>query len=247
MFTLEISYLGALIGGLLSFLSPCVLPLVPPYLCYLGGTSLEELTADGAIDRNLTRRVVITAIVFVLGFTTVFVTLGATASAMGGFITDPAGVLSKIAGAIIVVFGLHFIGLFKIGLLYREARFHIDKRPAGLIGAYLIGLAFAFGWTPCVGPVLAAILTLAADQQSVASGAMLLGVYSLGLGVPFIAAAFAARPFLGFMRRFRAHMRKVEIAMGVLLIVTGVMIFTGSFTDLGYWLLEAFPALGTNG
>ncbi len=247
MFTLEISYLGALIGGLLSFLSPCVLPLVPPYLCYLGGTSLEELTADGAIDRNLTRRVVITAIVFVLGFTTVFVTLGATASAMGGFITDHAGVLSKIAGAIIVVFGLHFIGLFKIGLLYREARFHIDKRPAGLIGAYLIGLAFAFGWTPCVGPVLAAILTLAADQQSVASGAMLLGVYSLGLGVPFIAAAFAARPFLGFMRRFRAHMRKVEIAMGVLLIVTGVMIFTGSFTDLGYWLLEAFPALGTNG
>ena len=247
MFALDISYLGALIGGLLSFLSPCVLPLVPPYLCYLGGTSLEEITAEGAVDRSLTRRVVITAIVFVLGFSTVFVTLGATATALGGFITDYADVLSKIAGAIIVVFGLHFIGLFKIGLLYREARFHVDKRPAGLIGAYLIGLAFAFGWTPCVGPVLAAILTLAADQKSVASGAMLLAVYSLGLGVPFIAAAFAARPFLGFMRRFRAHMRKVEIAMGVLLIVTGVMIFTGSFTDMGYWLLEMFPTLGTFG
>ncbi len=247
MLTLDVTYLGAFVAGLLSFVSPCVLPLVPPYLCFLGGTTLDRITAEGGVDRALTRRVVGSSVLFVLGFTTVFIALGATASAIGNAVTDYADILSKIAGAVIVLFGLHFMGVLRIGVLYREARFHVQRRPTGPLGAYAIGLAFAFGWTPCVGPVLAAILTVAAEKSSIASGSALLGVYSLGIGIPFIAAAFAARPFLGFMQRMRAHMRKIEIGLGLLLVATGVMIITGSFADLGYWLLEAFPGLGTLG
>jgi cytochrome c-type biogenesis protein len=247
MFALDVTYLGALVGGLLSFLSPCVLPLVPPYLAYLAGTSMDDITGEGALRAGVTGRLTRTAVVFVLGFTTVFVALGATASALSAVVTDNAGLLSRIAGAVIVVFGLHFIGVVRIPLLYREARINVAGRPAGLIGAYLMGLAFAFGWTPCVGPVLAAILTVAADKGSIGSGAALLTVYSAGLGLPFIVAALGARPFLGFMRRFRAHMRKVEIAMGALLIATGAMMLAGTFQDLGFWLLEAVPSLGTLG
>lgn len=247
MFTLDVTYLGALLAGLLSFLSPCVLPLVPPYLCFLGGTTLDEIATEGAAERSVAPRIVLASVLFVLGFTTVFVALGATASVAGNLVTEYAGVLSKIAGAVIVVFGLHYMGVFRIALLNREMRFQLGSRFAGPAGAFLIGLAFAFGWTPCVGPVLAAILAVAAEKQSIVSGATLLGVYSLGIGIPFIAAAFFARPFLGFMRRMRAHMRKVEIGMGALLVATGVMIFTNSFAEIGYWLLEAFPGLGSLG
>jgi len=244
----DVSYAGAFGAGILSFLSPCVLPLVPPYLCFLGGVSLDQMTGeDGDTDPNMMRGVLIAAIAFVLGFSTVFIALGATASALGQMVGDYLDILSKIAGAVIIVLGLHFMGVFKIGMLYREARFHSDKKPAGVVGAYVIGLAFAFGWTPCVGPVLAAILFVAGSEDSVSQGVSLLAVYSAGLGIPFLLAALAMKPFMGFMGRFRRHLQTVERVIGALLVITGVMFLTGTVADVAFWLLEAFPALGKTG
>ncbi len=242
----DVTHLGALLAGILSFASPCVLPLVPPYLCFLAGVSFDQMTG-GKIDRGVTRRVTGAAILFVLGFTTVFVALGATATALGGLMADYADVLAKVAGAVIVVLGLHMAGLFRISALNRDMRIHVQDKPVGFLAAYLIGLAFAFGWTPCVGPVLAGVLTVAGGKDSAIEGAALLGTYSLGMGAPFIVAAFAARPFMAFMQKFRRHLRKVELAMGALLVVTGVMIFTNSFEVFGFWLLEAFPSFGQVG
>lgn len=244
---LDVSYLGAAVAGLLSFLSPCVLPLVPPYLCFLGGMTLEELGARQATGEAGTRRVVLAAVFFVLGFATVFVALGATASAIGGLVTRHFELLAQIAGGLIVLLGLHFLGLLRIGVLFREARFHPGRRPAGLAGAYLIGLAFAFGWTPCVGPVLATILFVAGSEESAVYGASLLGAYAAGLGIPFVAAAFAARPFGAFMARFRRYVGAVEKVLGALLVATGVLFITGSMADLSYWLLETFPGLSRIG
>ncbi len=244
---LEVSYIGAVTAGLLSFLSPCVLPLVPPYLCFLGGVSLDQLTGEGDAPPGAGKRVFIAALVFVLGFSTVFVALGATSSAIGQLLARYFDILAKIAGVLIALLGLHFLGVFRFAFLLREARFHVQGRPAGFIGAYLIGLAFAFGWTPCVGPVLAAILFVAASKDSVFYGASLLGAYAAGLGVPFLVAAFAAGPFTRFMLRFRQHIRKVEIALGVMLVLTGILFLTGMMSELAYWILEAFPALGRIG
>jgi len=244
---LDVSYLGAGVAGLLSFLSPCVLPLVPPYLCFLGGMTLEELGARQAAGDAGARRVVLAAVFFVLGFATVFVALGATASAIGGLVSRHFELLAQIAGGLIVLLGLHFLGLLRIGVLFREARFHPARRPAGLAGAYLIGLAFAFGWTPCVGPVLATILLVAGSEESAVYGASLLGAYAAGLGIPFVAAAFAARPFGAFMARFRRYVGAVEKVLGALLVATGVLFITGSMADLSYWLLETFPGLSRIG
>src|SRR5215213_4374296 len=215
---LSVSFPAAALGGLISFLSPCVLPLVPPYLSFLAGTTFDQLSAGN--DRAVRRRAVLAALLFVAGFTTVFVLLGATASALGQIVRQYLTVLSMAAGLAIIAMGLHFLGVFRIGLLYREARFHVP-RPVGLWGAYLMGLAFAFGWTPCIGPILAAILTLAGSETSVARGAGLLAVYSAGLGIPFLLAAFAMRPFAAFMKRMRARLGLVEKAMGGLLVLTG--------------------------
>lgn len=244
---MDITYAGALIAGLLSFLSPCVLPLVPPYLCFLGGTTLDQLTGEGGIPRGVYQRIVASSVAFVLGFTTVFVALGATATTVGQLISSHLTLLGQIAGVIIIILGLHFLGIFRVPLLYREARYHAETSPAGLIGAYIIGLAFAFGWTPCVGPVLATILFLAASEQTVWNGISLLLTYSLGLGVPFIAAAMAIRPFLGFMQRFRHHLGTVEKVLGGLLVVTGLLFITGSMNLIAAWMLEAFPGLATIG
>ena len=244
---LDVSYLGAVGAGVLSFLSPCVLPLVPPYLCFLGGVSLDQLTGEDRETPGTGRKVFISALAFVLGFSTVFIMLGATSSFLGQFVAEHLDVLAKIAGVIIIILGLHFIGVFRIALLQREARFHIESRPAGLAGAYLIGLAFAFGWTPCVGPVLAAILFVAAGEDSILYGTSLLGAYAAGLGLPFLAAALAAGPFTRFMRRFRGQVRTIEIIMGVLLVGTGVLFLPGMMAEMAYWLLEAFPALGKVG
>ncbi|MBT6093908.1 MAG: cytochrome c biogenesis protein CcdA [Rhodospirillaceae bacterium] len=243
----DVSYAGALGAGILSFLSPCVLPLVPPYLCFLGGVTLDQVAGDDEADPQLMRRVFIAAIAFVLGFSTVFVALGATASAIGQVVADYMDLLSKIAGGVIIVMGLHFMGVFKISMLYREARFHAESKPAGVIGAYIIGLAFAFGWTPCVGPVLAAILFVAGSEDSVTRGASLLAVYSAGLGIPFLAAALLVKPFMAFMGRARKHMQMVERVMGALLVITGIMFLTGTVADVAFWLLETFPALGKTG
>lgn len=240
----NISVVGAFAAGLLSFLSPCVLPLVPPYLCFLAGVSFDEYSnSEGAVPASVFK----TALAFVLGFTTVFVLLGATASLVGQALTRYLDILSMIAGAIIIVMGLHFLGVFRIGFLYREARVHVEKRPAGLIGAFLIGIAFAFGWTPCVGPVLAAILFVAGTEDTVGSGALLLAVYSLGIGLPFLAASLFAGPFMRLMKRFRAHMGKVEKTMGALLVLTGLLFLTGQMATMSFWLLETFPGLATIG
>jgi cytochrome c-type biogenesis protein len=192
------------------------------------------------------RRAVLAALLFVAGFSTVFVLLGATASALGQAIRQYLDVLSTIAGLAIIVMGLHFLGIFRIGFLYREARFNVDK-PVGLWGAYVMGLAFAFGWTPCIGPVLAAILTVAGSEDSVSQGAILLAAYSAGLGIPFLLAAFAMKPFVAILKRMRSRFSLVEKTMGVLLVLTGIAFLTGWISTASFWLLETFPALATLG
>ena len=241
----DVTFAAALLAGIVSFLSPCVLPLVPPYLVYLTGTSIEHL-AEGEPEPRVKRETVGAAMLFVLGFSTIFVALGASASVVGALLLRWSGPLATIAGIVIIVMGLHFLGLTRIGLLMREKRLGMPE-PVGLWGAYVMGLAFAFGWTPCIGPILAAILAVAASERTVMQGATLLAVYSLGLGIPFIAAAFAVEPFAAFLARFRRHLGTVEKAMGVLLILTGIAFLTGTVTDAAAWLLDTFPALGKIG
>lgn len=241
---MEISILAALAGGLISFLSPCVLPLVPPYMTYLAGASLDQI--ESADDPKLRKRAITTAVVFVLGFTTVFTLLGATASALGQLVRQYMDVFGIIAGVVIIIMGLHFLGLFRITMLYREARFQAGSN-VGLWGAYVMGLAFAFGWTPCIGPILAAILAVAGTEASVARGAFLLMVYSAGLGIPFILAAFAMRPFVDFLKRMKSRFGMVEKAMGGLLVLTGIAFLTGGIEMMAFWMLETFPALGRLG
>jgi len=241
----DVTIYWALLAGLISFLSPCVLPLVPPYLVYLAGTSLERF-ADAEPEPRVQRETVLAAFLFVCGFSTVFVALGASASAIGAVMRSYAQELSIIAGIVIIVMGLHFIGLTRFSILLREHRVPMP-RPAGLWGAYVMGLAFAFGWTPCIGPVLAAILAVAAAKETVLKGAGLLALYSAGLGIPFLIAAFAIEPFAAFLARFKRHLGTVEKAMGVLLVLTGIAFLTGWITTASFWLLEWFPALGNIG
>ncbi len=237
----QITYMWALGAGILSFVSPCILPLIPAYICFLGGASLDQLTAEGGVDKALARRVFFSALTFVLGFSTVFILLGATATALSGIIAQNINILSKIAGVIIAIFGLHFMGVFRIGFLNFEKRFHLENKPAGPFGSYLLGLAFAFGWTPCVGPVFATILMIAAGNDSIWYGTSLLAAYAAGIGIPFLIAALAVKPFMTFMGKFRKHMHKVEVSIGLLLIVTGIAIFTGALADASWWLLDTFP------
>jgi cytochrome c-type biogenesis protein len=244
---LNVSVQAALLAGIISFLSPCVLPLVPSYLCFITGATLDELSDGDGASVSQQRRAFLAALMFVLGFSTVFVTLGASASVAGQLLREHLGLLSQIAGVFIIVMGLHFLGVFKLAILHREARYHHHSRPVGLLGAYGIGLAFAFGWTPCIGPVLATILTIAASEQDVARGAGLLAIYSLGLGIPFLFAAAGVGTFLGFLRKFKRHLGTVEQVMGGLLVLTGIMFLTGSMQTMAYWFLEQFPWLATIG
>jgi len=241
----DVTIFYALLAGALSFLSPCVLPLVPPYLVYLAGTSLERL-ADAEPAAAVKRDTIVASILFVAGFSTVFVALGAGASVIGAVLRAYSDVLATVAGIAIIVMGLHFLGLTRIDFLMREKRAEM-ARPVGLWGAYAMGLAFAFGWTPCIGPILAAILAVAASEATIAKGAGLLAVYSLGLGIPFVIAALAVEPFAAFLVRFRAHLAAVERVMGGLLVLTGIAFLTGFISQASYWLLEAFPALGKIG
>ena len=243
--TPDVNILAALLAGLLSFLSPCVLPLVPPYLVYLAGSSLERL-ADAVPEPRPRRAAMLAALLFVCGFSTVFIALGASASAIGVLIRTYSAELSIVAGIAIIVMGLHFLGVFRIGVLLRQKRMEMAK-PVGLWGAYAMGFAFAFGWTPCIGPILAAILAVAASEQTVAKGAGLLAVYSVGLGIPFLLAAFAVEPFAAFLVRFRRHIAKVERLMGALLVLTGIAFLTGFVSQASFWLLETFPVLGRIG
>jgi cytochrome c-type biogenesis protein len=237
-------------AGLISFISPCVLPLVPPYLTFIAGVTLDDLT-DNMKSPVVFRRVMISALAFVLGFSAVFVALGASASAIGQGIQDinqsfqifgqPA--LPVLAGIVIIVMGLHFLGVFRIGILDREARFQVRKKPTGIFSAALIGMAFAFGWTPCIGPVLGTMLALAGTEETVGQGAILLGVYSAGIAIPFLIAAAFAGPFMSLMRRFRKYMGVVEKVMGGFLVITGLLFVFGQMTAFSYWLLETFPGL----
>ena len=237
----NVTIAAALLAGMLSFLSPCVLPLVPPYLVYLTGTSVERF-AGAEAEPQVRRETIMAALLFVLGFTTVFVALGASASAIGALLRAYSYILGKVAGIVIIVMGLHFLGVTPIALLMQERRLTMAK-PVGLWGAYMMGLAFAFGWTPCIGPILGTILAIAGSEGTVAHGAGLLAVYSLGLGIPFIIAALAVEAFATFLTRFRAHLGMVEKAMGGLLVLAGIAFFTGWISDFGSWLLAAFPDL----
>jgi cytochrome c-type biogenesis protein len=241
----DVTFAAALFAGLLSFLSPCVLPLVPPYLVYLAGASLERL-ADAEPEPRVKRETVFAALLFVAGFSTVFIAFGASASAVGALVHAYSAQLSTLAGIVIIIMGLHFLGLTRLALLMREKRLEMVK-PVGLWGAYVMGLAFAFGWTPCIGPILAAILAVAASKATVAKGAILLAVYSAGLGIPFIAAAFAIEPMAAFIARFKRHLDMVEKVMGGLLVLTGIAFLTGFVTEASFYLLEWFPALGRIG
>ena len=240
--------IGALGAGLLSFLSPCVLPLVPPYLCFLAGVSLDDLTRtdQGQVGRR-NWHVMALSFAFVLGFATVFVALGASASLIGKVVTAHFETLGMIAGVVIIVLGLHFLGIFRIGLLFREARFQTTRKRAGYLGAYVVGLAFAFGWTPCVGPVLAAILIVAGVEGSAGRGAMLLGAYALGIGIPFLLAALFAGQFVRGMARLRNRMNLVEKVIGSGLVLTGILFLTGAMPRIAGWLLQTFPAFGSIG
>src|SRR5579863_1150937 len=240
----DVTLPAAAAAGLLSFLSPCVLPLVPPYLTFIAGTTIEDVAYERV--GRARRDIFLAAVLFVLGFSTVFVALGATASVFGQVVRQHIAFLSILAGLAIILMGLHFLGVFKLSVLYREKRLEVE-RPLGLWGAYVLGLAFAFGWTPCIGPILAAILAVAASEETVGRGAGLLAVYSLGLGIPFLLAALAIEPFIGFLKKFRAHFALVERIVGVLLIATGIAFLTGTMQNLSYWLLQTFPGLANLG
>ncbi len=241
----DISFFSALLAGALSFLSPCALPRVPPYLCYMAGVSVEDFRSgmDGRREGAGKWAVLGPAVLFTLGFATVFVALGAGASTIGGLLRQHIDVLAKIGGLIIIVMGLNFLGVFRIGLLSREARFQSSAKPATLTGAYVMGLAFAFGWTPCIGPVLGAILGVAAARETVGEGALLLAIYSLGLAVPFWVAAGFSGAFMRFLARFRRHLGLVEKIMGVFLVLTGLAFILGYVSDMAIWFQQTFPIL----
>jgi cytochrome c-type biogenesis protein len=241
----DVSVFAALFAGVISFLSPCVLPLVPPYLVYLAGTSLERL-AGAEPSPRVRRETFLAALLFVAGFSTVFVALGAGASVVGSVLRFYSNELAMVAGVFIIIMGLHFLGLTPIGILNRQARLDVQK-PVGLWGAYVMGLAFAFGWTPCIGPILAAILAVAASETTVTKGAGLLAIYSLGLGLPFLIAALAVEPFAAFLVRFRGHLAHMEKVMGGLLVLTGIAFLAGFFTQLNSWMIETFPLLQSIG
>ena len=245
----DVGYVSAVGAGALSFLSPCVLPLVPPYLCYMAGVTVDDFreSSEEAARHGARIALAIASVAFVLGFTTVFVALGAGASTIGRFLRAWQDELAVAAGIIIIVMGLNFLGVIRIPLLSREARFQAEGKPASAIAAYVMGLAFAFGWTPCIGPVLGPILTLAGGRSTVGEGALLLFAYSIGLGIPFLIAAVFSGAFMRFMTKFRVHLGRVEKAIGGLLVLAGIFFVTGGVSTAAYWLLEMFPALGQLG
>ncbi|HKV77113.1 MAG TPA: cytochrome c biogenesis protein CcdA [Candidatus Sulfotelmatobacter sp.] len=224
---------GAFIAGLISFLSPCVLPLVPGYVSLVSGAGVEELKSPQA---QLMRRVMVNSVGFILGFSIVFIALGAAATGLGQVLGVYKHTLARVAGVVIIIFGLHLTGIFKIKALYTDARLHNVKGSSTPLGAFVIGFAFAFGWTPCLGPILTAILTLASEQDTLVKGIILLGVYSLGLAVPFLVTSLLMERFLKFYSRFRSHMHALEVASGGLLIALGVLLVIGRFTLISSWL-----------
>lgn len=244
----EISSIGiltALIAGLVSFLSPCVLPLVPGYISYVAGQSMENVR--GNEDKQARRSAVLLSVFFVLGFSTVFVSLGASATALGGLLLTYRYEANLVGGAIVILFGLFLIGLVNLAWFQQDLRFHTNIKGGRPIAAYVLGLAFAFGWTPCVGPVLGAILTVSATSTSTSSGIALLSLYSLGLGLPFLLAALFTDAFMNKMKIMRKIGRPLQVAAGVVLVIMGIAMITGQLSVFSYWLLKTFPGLATIG
>ena len=239
---LEISYVGAALAGLLSFFTPCILPMVPFYLSYMAGISMAELRSDGKIAPGAQRRLILSSIAFALGVTSIFVMLGMGATALGQTFAQWKQPLSYVAAAILFLFGLHFLGILKIGLFYREAKIESKAEPTTVIGAYVMGLAFGFGWTPCVGPALASILFVASGMGDIWRGGLLLLVYGLAMTAPFIVAAVFARPFLGWMQRNRQYLGYVEKVMGVMLIIFAILIATNAVNLIAAWMIEVMPS-----
>ena len=246
----NVTLLAAFGAGLLSFISPCVLPLIPGYLSYISGVSLDEMRGTpraGAAAVAVVappaarRRVLISSLAFILGFSLVFIALGASATAIGHFVSSRLTLLGRIAGAIIILFGLHTMGLLRIDKLYSEKRVQVERKPRGVGGAFLVGLAFAFGWTPCIGPILAGILAIAGTQETVGQGIRLLAIYSLGLGVPFLLTSIAINQFFSAFARIRKHYHAIEVTSGVLLCAIGVLIFTNRFTIIAQYLSPYLP------
>ncbi len=237
---LDVSFVAAFSAGLLTFLSPCILPLVPAYLCFISGQSLEQLTEK---EQRNAGQVLWAGLAFVLGISAVFISMGAAATSLGQMIAVYKSKLSLVGGAVIIIFGLHYMGVLRISFLNFEKRLHLESKPAGWIGAFILGLAFGFGWTPCVGPVLSTILMIAGGMGEVSNGVLLLTVYSIGLGIPFLIAAALTGPFMTFLSRFRTQMRRIEIAMGTLLVATGLLIVTGGLNRVTVWMLDTFPIL----
>lgn len=227
----DVSIFAAFGAGLLSFLSPCVLPLVPGYISIISGSSLDQLKAQEK-DSSLLRTVLMNSIFFIVGFSITFILLGASATWIGQLLVSRMRLLGQLAGIVLIVFGIHLTGIIKIKALYKDKRFHSVQKPRGVFGALLLGLAFAFGWTPCIGPILAGILTIASTKQTATEGMLLLGVYSAGLGIPFLLTSLALNQFLAFYGRFKRHFHAVEVVSGALVIAVGVLILTGSLSRL---------------
>ena len=242
---LDVTLGAALAAGLLSFLSPCILPLVPPFLCYMAGVSAADtVTEASAVQRW---RTILTALCFVAGFSLVFVGLGATASVFGRFIAGHLSQLGVVAGLVIIAMGMHFLGVLRIPLLYRSATIDVGRKPAGLFGAFVIGLAFAFGWTPCAGPVLAAVLMMAGAEATMGKGALLLAAYSVATGIPFLIAAAFTGQFMTMLKGIKPHLLLVEKTMGGFLVLTGAAFLAGVIPQMSQWIFERFPSLATIG
>jgi cytochrome c-type biogenesis protein len=237
----DVSLYGAVLAGLLSFLSPCILPMVPFYLSYMAGISMAELRGDGEIAPGAQKRIFVSAVFFALGVTTIFVLLGLGATALGQAFRSYREPLSYVSAAVLLVFGLHFLGVLRIPFLYREARVESTAKPSTIIGAYVMGLAFGFGWTPCVGPALAAILMVASMQESLLQGGLLLAVYGLSMTLPFVVAALFAKPFLKWMARNRRYFGHVEKVMGAMLILFAILIATNSVNYIAQFMIDMFP------
>jgi cytochrome c-type biogenesis protein len=237
----NITLLAAFAAGFLSFVSPCVLPLIPGYISFVSGISVEEMRGDVAPTTSR-MQVFFTSLAFVLGFSIVFVLLGASATAIGKLMFAKLPLLSKIAGGILIVFGLHTMGVFRLAFLESEKRMHAQKKPAGPIGAMLVGVAFAFGWTPCIGPILGGILAIAGSKNSVSEGIILLAVYSLGLGIPFLLTSLAINQFFGAAKKIRRYYHTIELVSGGLLIAIGVLIITGQLTIITRYLQPYLPS-----
>lgn len=243
----DISFGGAALAGLLSFFTPCILPIVPFYLCYLAGLSMAELRGTDQMPAGAERRLVFSAIAFALGVTSIFILFGMGATALGQAFLGWRDVLKWVAAGVLTLFGLHFLGVIRIGFLYRQARIESTAPPKSLAGAYAVGLAFGFGWTPCIGPALSAILMIAAGMGEVWRGAALLAVYGLAMTLPFVIAALFARPFLNWVARHRGKLAHVEKVMGVMLIVFAILIATDMIEFLAFAMLEWLPWMGSLG